>query len=366
MVPRKIEIERKKRIFAAHDLDQLLLDRNLDYNDEAFTSPNNDLNLLPLDAFDNTDFECRSVEAWLELGNNPETNEVALPAKALFKEPDTGRMTMRPCIVTGTETLGGSPGDTTNMNTNMNTNSNVLWKVSFPESEAGAGPQEASLHRLYICFVAEDPVSFADRLADAHSRRQKANNEIIKQIYADCMPREEIKQLEAEQISRISAQAMKTRPFKNAVVDTKPILSEINMIFMRTMNSIIFNHKSAIAKGEGEGEMAKMLKDIIGDDDSNSKSNSGAADPTPPPPTIGIVKIPNYSFVDAKNAFCFNSFLTKSEIIKAVVNVRAECTKVVNLKMFSLITKSTRLEEVSRVQHITANHSTAQHNTTQH
>ena len=229
-VPRKIEIERKKRIYNSHNIEELLSDRGLDYNDSEFSDPNSDVNLLPLDAFDNTDFECRSVAAWLALGTNAE-GKISLPAKALGTSPSNGLKLFLPCCVTGVEHLSEGSDSAASGGGDTEESSNILWKVTFEE-----GGTAVSLHRLYVCFTAEDPVNFADRLADAHKRRKIANNEIVRQIYADCMPREEMKQLDTEQIGRISSCALATRNFKNARVDTKAILNEINTVFMRTMN----------------------------------------------------------------------------------------------------------------------------------
>lgn len=73
--------------------------------------------------------------------------------------------------------------------------------------------------------------------------------------------------------------------------------------------------------------------------------------PAPPPaPESGLFDIPNYSFSTAKNSFCFNSFLNKPEIIKAVVLVRKESAKVLSTRLFVLPTKSTRLDEFSSSQ----------------
>jgi len=348
-VPRKIEIERKKRVYASQDIEGLLLDRKLDYNNEEFMDPNSDVNLLPLDAFDNTDFECRSIAAWLELGTNKETGSISLPARALGTDPSSNLKKMRSCIVTGVERLSTSSNSTDE----SEDSSNLLWNVTFDDDNS-----TASLHRLYVCFVAEDPVNFADRLADAHKRRRVASDEIIRQIYADCMPREEMKQLDSEQIGRIADCALATRNFKGRSIDTKPIFVEINTVFMRTMNSIIFSHKAIVDNSIDNGNNSDNSKDpemkaMLGDFRSSQAETPSSL--PPPAPEFGLLKIPNYSFTDAKNAFCFNSFLTKSEIIKAVVNVRAECSKVVNLKMFSLITKSTRLEEFANSQNTTIN-----------
>lgn len=51
-VPRKVAIDRKKKEYASFDIEQLLLDEGLDLND-----PNNNVNWLPLELFDDTTYD---------------------------------------------------------------------------------------------------------------------------------------------------------------------------------------------------------------------------------------------------------------------------------------------------------------------
>jgi hypothetical protein len=70
--PRRIEIERKKRLYAAQDLEALLQRAGVNYNqyrvDQDHASGN--VSYLALEIFDNTDFESRQAKEWIELGRN--------------------------------------------------------------------------------------------------------------------------------------------------------------------------------------------------------------------------------------------------------------------------------------------------------
>jgi dynein heavy chain len=330
VVPRKIEIERKKRIFSGVQLEDLLLERSIDHKVPSATSLEfyaGDVPLLPLESFDDTDFECRSVAAWLELGTKSD-GTCALPARALDMSED-GTGTWRSCSVTGVEQLMSSedPED-------------VLWRVDFTDG-AKEGPASASLHRLHVYFIAEDPFVFADRVASAHALRHTIEKNIVKNIYADFMPMEDMRHLDTEQLSRITLNASNTRALKGKGVSAQSIVQEINMDYTRTMNWIVLEHKAGGKAGEagGAGDMIKMLSAVVEE-----------KPPAVPAPESGLFDIPNYSFSTAKNSFCFNSFLNKPEIIKAVVLVRKESAKVLGTRLFALPTKSTRLDEFSSSQ----------------
>lgn len=61
--PRRIEIERRKRLFAMQNIEQLLLDQGINYSkyNLAWDHESNTPSYLPLELFDDTDLECRCV-----------------------------------------------------------------------------------------------------------------------------------------------------------------------------------------------------------------------------------------------------------------------------------------------------------------
>jgi hypothetical protein len=62
-----------------------------------------------------------------------------------------------------------------------------------------ADQTKAVVHRLGICFDAENPVAFVDRLEHCVKQRQIAESCIRYNLYVDCMPAEELGGLDAEQ-----------------------------------------------------------------------------------------------------------------------------------------------------------------------
>ena len=67
-MPRKLEIERKKRLYAAQDVEMLLSAKGISYLDPVASTIGEAVGTLPLVAFDNADYEIRSPEGWMRLG----------------------------------------------------------------------------------------------------------------------------------------------------------------------------------------------------------------------------------------------------------------------------------------------------------
>ena len=82
--PRKLEIERRRRLYLSKKFDQLLEEMNVstqdlmpvaDHVSKALTSYSEQgqplpvfPSFLPLEVFDNTEFDCRTPEEWVALG----------------------------------------------------------------------------------------------------------------------------------------------------------------------------------------------------------------------------------------------------------------------------------------------------------
>jgi hypothetical protein len=83
--PRRIEIERKKRLYARQKLEDLLNSEGIDYvkhglkTDHLIGQPC----YVPLELFDDTDFESREPLEWVRLGTNEGSGECTIPARAL-------------------------------------------------------------------------------------------------------------------------------------------------------------------------------------------------------------------------------------------------------------------------------------------
>lgn len=57
--PRKIKIERKKRLFLVQDIEELLKQEGIDYSDPSSNGK------FPLEFFDDTTLDSRTISEWL-------------------------------------------------------------------------------------------------------------------------------------------------------------------------------------------------------------------------------------------------------------------------------------------------------------
>ena len=84
-MPRKLEIERRKRLYAAQDVEALLLAKGIDYSrpyasallggasdDDGAAAPQ-----LPLVVFDDDDFEVHDPDGWLAMGLRARADNVS-------------------------------------------------------------------------------------------------------------------------------------------------------------------------------------------------------------------------------------------------------------------------------------------------
>jgi dynein heavy chain len=63
--PRKVVIDRQRKLFASLDIEELLLELGIDYRNPA----ENPADWLPLEPFDDTEYDCRMPEEWISFGD---------------------------------------------------------------------------------------------------------------------------------------------------------------------------------------------------------------------------------------------------------------------------------------------------------
>ena len=78
-------------------------------------------------------------------------------------------------------------------------------------------------------------------MSEAYKSRSKAESLIRYNLYVDCMPTDEVGQLDSEQISRVLGSALSTPDLRQNELDTSQLLNEVNVDYARTMNKIVFD-----------------------------------------------------------------------------------------------------------------------------
>ena len=346
-VPRRIEIERKKRLFASQDLTSLLKGQGIDYSKPAQStlhSISKAVSHIPLEVFDNEEYEERTPEEWMRLGGSmndgsSSSSAIGVPAKALSMD-NNGVGQWKDVIVKAWH-VGQEKYE-------------VVWTDGASSSknnnseESGASKQ--LLARMHICFKAEDPFNFVERVAEAHRRRQDAEMALLYNFYVDAMPVDTFPDMDSQQIKRILANALCTKGLVEAAPETTTIVNGLRVQAGRTMNKMAFD---AWVKDNPSHSMLQDL--VILSQEPSMPARDSLIMPYQPETTTetiarGLLEVPATSFEEKVHGFKFNSFLTKPELIKVIVALRSECLKLLQLSFYSIITKCVRLEEFINIQ----------------
>jgi dynein heavy chain len=188
-------------LFASLDIEELLRELGIEYRNPSA----NQADWLPLEPFDDLEYDCRLPGEWLELGLDEEGNFSPVPAQGLFRDEE-GSCEWRAVLVESWE-------DSRAVYTGQ-------WDMTGEYVE---------LTRINLLFNSEDPRIFAQRVAQAHQERVYADSQIRHNFFIDNMPTEELSELDPEQISRIISMATASKYLKSRTnVDTTGIMYEVN------------------------------------------------------------------------------------------------------------------------------------------
>ncbi|KAK2170975.1 hypothetical protein NP493_1117g00049 [Ridgeia piscesae] len=359
--PRKVEIERRKRIYAAMDLNELLVKEGIN-TDELMPKevanvrvilnkdPNNPAPFppfLPLHIFDNEEFDCRNPDEWIALGLDGAFRR-PVPGKALIlTRPRTSTITRRDqtdpshvykwfsvgvldyrdadkrylVVKTG---IGNRVGDKHNVEAASSHIGRARSNSLMP------GGTQFWVPRIRLMFCAEDPEIFAKRVAWAFNTRKHTEALLRYNLYIDCMPMEGVSELDNSSMKRMvewAKGAPNLAKQKGRLDDFVQLLEkEVNIEFCRSMNRIVF-------------------------DQLISKEPDTFAFITIPEKVPEKVPERDYPFDEQYDSFAFNSLLTRDEAIQAVGKVRTECNKVSGMSLFHVpTTKHMKLEEFEQAQ----------------
>jgi dynein heavy chain len=131
--PRKVVIDRQRKLFASLNIEDLLLDLGIDYKNPSKTQAD----WLPLEPFDDTEYDCRLPDEWISYGFDENGNFYPITGKGLWKD-DEGRGFWRPVLIS-----------------NYDTDRTVYTGVWDDSGEY------CELTRINLLFSAEDPRIFA-------------------------------------------------------------------------------------------------------------------------------------------------------------------------------------------------------------
>ncbi|CAF1258579.1 unnamed protein product, partial [Adineta ricciae] len=375
-LPRKVEIERRKRLYLSLDLPSLLEERNIDTDklmpkyvpaDKVVTLniPNEDPapfdSFLPLYYFDDTDFEIWTPESWLALGHDPFTGlNKPLPGVALLPNIPADQITdikdsnlrfhwhnvsihdydaeQQLWLVTPDDrehdvfdmyrstkrsrkeieaAENGSRSGASSATNGLYIYSNFSYTLKvFAGHRHNYSPDGTHgrywVPRIQLHFLAEDPRVFADRVAKAYHDRKRTEAELRSTLFIDCMPTDGTGKLDDERIKRM-IELTKTSAISKTIKD---------------------EYVTPIVE-EVNLDYARTMNSMIFENVTQSDPISFAFITLPikqrrPVPRSGCISIPEYSFNEVFDQFKFISLLTSKSAIDALKLVRTECDYVVN------------------------------------
>eukprot|EP00954_Amorphochlora_amoebiformis_P027051 1382995-Amorphochlora_amoeboformis.AAC.1 len=328
--PRSIEVERKKRLYAAQDVMGLLKQGGVDYTKFALDVDHKtgERAYLPLQLFENTTYHVYPPEEWIRLGTD-EMGKVAIPAKGLWFDPEKDYEGIyRPCTVTGWD--------------ETKRKFRIKWKgenAAKQDAECKDDDIEAILYRINLCFQAEDPFQYVKGVVEAHEARRQFECAIKYSLYVDSMPADNINSLDPEQQKRILSNSLNTRKLKQSGLETKPLLKEVNIDYARTMNKIIFDANL------NSPEQQKLAQTLKGFPMVILKRKA---------PRQGCVMMPTFPYLTQNAEFKFNTFYTEGEAIQAMTTIMGHCLSIQTLSLFNCsLRRSCKLEEFQQLQNST-------------
>jgi dynein heavy chain len=327
-VPRKVEIDRKKKEYRAFDIGQLL-ERAGVYKDEEPSY----LSWLHLDLFDDETFDDYSPQEWMDKTKvDGEEKGLALKGKGCINE--AGRFTWNDVLITSYY-----EAEKEFICTLVRTNEKVRFK------------------RIDLWFEIEDPKKFVERVKKAHLLRAEADSRVRYNFYIDNMPRQDVNAMDPEQKNRLLSNAIDTKMLKGQSRKANPnfeeeLKTEASQEYERTMNKIIFDEYFE----EANQSLISPYQMEIPEEEEQIVNNCGIITIPKRKDTV-VNDEENYiypgsrKFTDIFKDFCFSSLFIKKEVIIALQGIKESCREIGKREMFHMeFTEVQRIESFRQKQ----------------
>lgn len=300
-VPRRVEIDRKKKDYKSFNIEQLLEDAGIHKDEEP-----NYLNWLPLELFDDETFDDYAPQEWIEKAKDgTESEQLALKGKGCYLED--GHHTWKDVLI------------------HTYYEPDREFVCTFKDGI------KVRFKRIDLWFEIEDPRKFVARVKKAHEIRKIADSRVRYNYYIDNMPRLDVNQMDTEQRNRLFNNASDTksiRPKKQTGPTFEETLKgEAALEYERTMNKIIFNEYFKEAN-----------PDLY-----NPYNIEVPEEPEIPVPYYGIIETPKAEqamvreefeypstrkFTEIFKDFIFSSLFIREEVIVVLQDIKMSCKKV--------------------------------------
>lgn len=269
--PRKIEIERRKRLYLSLDIEQLLASEGINSNKlmPRHPDPHHPQTIeqghdplfpiyLPLKVFDNEEFDCRTPSEWINMGLEPGSqNRKPVPGKALLptddflghEDPKSQKLIYTWCNV---GVLDYDKEKKLYLVHKTDEGGLVRDEMGKPILNGGITAEgrppllicQYWVPRIQLLFCAEDPRVFTQRVVQANALRKNTEALLLYNLYVDCMPSEGQRLISEQSLSKIKQWAMSTprmRKGPSVLEHLSNLCREVNLDYERSMNKINFD-----------------------------------------------------------------------------------------------------------------------------
>ncbi|KAG5500386.1 hypothetical protein JKF63_03478 [Porcisia hertigi] len=336
IMPRDVEIERRRRVYDSESVERLLSVSGLTWEVLARRSAQN----LPLEIFDDTSYDCRNPSEWMAMAAAaPTQSSRFLPAEAVYHREDVDAFELRPCRVVGWD-------ENTNMiQLHWGATSTVARPEGIDDDRAESGEfgrdreSVATLPRIFVRFLAEDPIVYVERLVSAHTQRHKTTSWILYRLCCDSMPVEKLEELDAglaERLRHLGTDIPQLSPaeFPDVAERVERLISEITLEWQRSHNRLSLRDRLS-----NDESVARMVVNSTHMDPEELLCGPNlAVDRTHfgDPSTVISVEGDNFVFTEREQAFTFATYFTQPEVVQALTGVQRECMKVLEGSLFNL------------------------------
>ncbi|XP_030585284.1 LOW QUALITY PROTEIN: dynein heavy chain 1, axonemal-like [Archocentrus centrarchus] len=358
MIPRKLAIERRRREYLNLHVEELLAQKGIDSDlllpsllendDEHVTTPDSPVSpFLPLEVFDNEEYDCRTPEDWLALGNaEGSPDQKPVPGKALLPTDDPSSTPLKySWHLVGVLDYSKEKcqylvqkvhHDSRETDEKGSPVMNDEHKTStFPGTNSLVAGSKYWVPRIRLLFCAEDPRIFVERIQFALQYRKETEALLLYHLSVDCMPicrrTPSLNTGSLQSIKRhaLSAPGLKLKNLEECVAGLE---KEVRLEYDRTMNRLIFD------------------KVVMSYPEEFSNITLPQKTPEHVPPKRHVA-VPYSAYGENRAAFIFRSMLTKPEVICALSEIWCECKQVENMRLFNVkLVKPLPLEKFEAVQ----------------
>ncbi|KMQ95378.1 dynein heavy chain axonemal [Lasius niger] len=339
VLPRNVEMERRRRVYKSLKIEDALEAEGVKSHDMlppekicALLSYDEKYNLyskanyLPLELFDDEEYDCRTADEWINLGIIDGVR-YPLPATVFVEKIIHKERIFDRDDKTLSNLFSWFPAAITDYD-----NKRKLWTVLTLD----ALKRKFLLPRIYIRFFGEDPRKFAQRIANAVKQRQIAEISIRYHFYLDCMLVDGMSTLDEKQQDIIILSATRQGSIKCESKHLFSLMDEVVLEYRRVMCDLMWR---PLIEKQPEMFNFIMWKEI------NDIREFDA-------PKTGKICTEMEDFTKTKNFFHWIVLYVVPEVHEAMQCVATECIHVSNMNLFiPNYGKSIYLSEFKSQQH---------------